>query len=298
MKRLFIITVILMLLLQTVQVIAQSPSTNYDVQRKRSTSKEQSVQEKKGIEFKESRLSRTSSSLGKSYSVEISIDPIILAELAKYELNTEPFSVCRLITLPPLPKDFGISAEVDKGLVDLYMAEYLQKAGQFNMSVKGIVRTEKLKQYAICLALYSDIVASVLERIQNTYLNVDVLKRHISNTVGELVKKKPDTRILKQISSLDFDRCRFAGDYTRIQCGQLYIEISEQPKMTLSKSVIYSPPVFMNISAKFNISRAAVNELAHVIDTSKKEISETGSLVKEKMETSNTIGIKNQPDRR
>ncbi len=201
---------------------------------------------KKSISFK-------SNSLKKSVSnVEVDLSSLVLTIIAnKLENFQPPFNSCLLIKRPRLPTDFGLTAEIKNGWIDKIKAEYLANAGKYNLPVKEVTDPGLLKDFAICLVSYAEVVSKVLQVIGNkTYKDILDLQRHIEYFIEKNSRYSPK-KILDKIEKIDFTTCRFAGDISKIQCGELYLEISINPRLLLAKSRIYDPPFFMNVSSVF-----------------------------------------------
>lgn len=259
-------------------------STSYDTQKKKSHTKERSIQQRQVIDFKENTSTRSSSSKRSTSFVEVSLDSLIFAEIAKLELSREPYQSCRLITNPPLPADFGITAEAGSGIIDVYKAEYLAKAAQSNVNVSEIADTQKLKQYALCITQYAELVSKVLQNIQNSYNSITDLQKHISQLVSQYANVQ--SSILKQIQNINFNQCRFADANNRIQCSQLHIEIADMPKLMISKQKIFADSTYMNISSRFNIEKSVTSEFAKATEKATQTITEIAMSQKESVEKS------------
>jgi hypothetical protein len=215
--------------------------------------------------FKKAGTSKTSKSNRVSASTDVSIDAFILHELVEFEKSGGSLSQCQLITNPPLPADFGLTAEIGKGTIDVYKAEYLQKAAQSSSYIKDVADTEKLKWYTNCGFRYAFIVNAVLQKIPDRkYKSISDFQQYVKSTIRKIADSQPSA--FDALDTIDFSKCRFAGDMTKIQCGQLYIEIAATPKMLLGKSKVFDPPVYMNLSSKFSVEGAAAKEIANAIE--------------------------------
>lgn len=213
--KLFIFCV--MFILFTVHTAISETSTNYDTQKKESQVREKTVKKEKSISFKNITSTKSSTSRKVASTVEITLDSLIFAEIAKLEIQKEPFLSCKLISKPPLVADFGLTAEVDIGIIDIYKAEYLSKAAQSNISVAEITNPEMIKQYAICIAQYADVIAFVLKNINRTYNDITELQKHIETLVKNA---NNNSNLIEQIRKIDFSKaCRFADEVNKIQCN-------------------------------------------------------------------------------
>lgn len=276
---------LLFLLCFSTNLYAQ-PSSSYDTQKKKSHIKERSIQQRQTIDFKENTSTKTSSSKKSTSLVEVSLDFFIFAEIAKLEREKEPYQSCKLITNPPLPSDFDLTAEVKPGVIDVYKAEYLAKAAQSNVNVADIVDTEKLKHYALCIVQYAEVILRVLQNIKNSYNSIADLQKHISQLVLQYANIQSST--LKQIQNINFNQCRFADATNRIQCQQLYIEIADMPRLFLSKQKIFADSTYMNISSRFNIEKSIASEFARATEKATQTITEIAMSQKESLEKSKT----------
>lgn len=279
-----------LLILSYSSTVTAISSTSYETQKKQSQTKERTIQQRKTIDFREYSSTRHSSTKKSTALVEVSLDSLIFAELAKLELMKEPYTSCSLITNPPLPADFGITAEAGSGIIDVYRAEFLGKAAQSSMNVSDIVDTGRLLQYSICVARYAEVVSKVLQNIKSSYSNIADLQQHIHTLVQRF--KDTDSDMVKQIQYIDFSKCRFAGQPERIQCGQLYIEISTNPKLLFGKQKIYSDSVYMNVSSKFNIEKSIATEFARATEKATQTITEIATSQKESLEKTGSATVK------
>lgn len=260
------------------------PSSSYDTQKKKSHVKERSIQQRQTIDFKENTSTRASSSRKSTSLVEVSLDSLIFAEIAKLETQKEPYQSCRLITNPPLPADFGLTAEVRPDVIDIYKSEYLTKAAQSNVNVADIADLEKLKQYTICIAQYAEVASKILQSVRSSYNSISDLQKHISLLVSQYSTQK--SSVSSQIENINFKQCRFADSINRIQCKQLYIEIADRPKLLLNKQKIFADSIYMNISSKFNIEKSAASEFAKATEKASQTITESAMSQKESVERS------------
>lgn len=280
MKKLLLL---LFLLCFSTNLYAQT-STSYDTQKKKSHTKERSIQQKQVIDFKENTSTKASSTKKSTSLVEVSLDSLIFAEIAKLEKEKEPYQSCKLITNPPLPADFDLTAEIRPNVIDVYKAEYLAKAAQSNVNVADIVDTEKLKHYALCIVQYAEVISRVLQNIKNSYNSIADLQKHISQLVSQYANVQSST--LKQIQNINFNQCRFADATNRIQCSQLYIEIAEIPRLMFSKQKIFADSTYMNISSRFNIEKSATSEFAKATEKATQTITEIAMSQRETLEKS------------
>lgn len=264
-------------------------SSSYDLQRKKSLSKEQTQQERKSITLKNSTSQRDSSTKKSAASVEVSVDSLVFAEIAKLETQREPYRSCKLITNPPLPADFDITAEVRPDVIDLYKAEYLSKSAQSNINVSELADLSKLKYYVVCIAQYAEVISKVLQKIKSSYSSTEKLKEHISQLVQKHAYGKP--QLADQIQTIDFNQCRFADSVNRIQCKQLYVEIANVPRLLFGKQKIFADSTYMNISAKFNVESSVASEFAKLVENANQTISEIASLQKEATESSRSFTV-------
>lgn len=260
------------------------PSSSYDTQKKKSHVKERSIQQRQTIDFKENTSTRASSSRKSTSLVEVSLDSLIFAEIAKLETQKEPYQSCRLITNPPLPADFDLTAEVRPDVIDIYKSEYLTKAAQSNVNVADIADLEKLKQYTICIAQYAEVASKILQSVRSSYNSISDLQKHISLLVSQYSTQK--SSVSSQIENINFKQCRFADSINRIQCKQLYIEIADRPKLLLNKQKIFADSIYMNISSKFNIEKSAASEFAKATEKASQTITESAMSQKESVERS------------
>lgn len=260
------------------------PSSSYDTQKKKSHVKERSIQQRQTIDFKENTSTRASSSRKSTSLVEVSLDSLIFAEIAKLETQKEPYQSCRLITNPPLPADFDLTAEVRPDVIDIYKSEYLTKAAQSNVNVADIADLEKLKQYTICIAQYAEVASKILQSVRSSYNSISDLQKHISLLVSQYSTQK--SSVSSQIENINFKQCRFAGSINHIQCKQLYIEIADRPKLLLNKQKIFADSIYMNISSKFNIEKSVASEFAKATEKASQTITESAMSQKESVERS------------
>ena len=197
-------------------------------------STEKSINAKQGTESKVSKNLRKSKTKTKSKekqkTVELSTFEAanILYELEDLEnAGVYPFSVCKVLTNPKLPSNFGITSEEADGIYNPAYAELLNKAAQSNAPLSVILDRQaiyKLKDYLNCLGYYGAITAQALKTGK---LNTKITDRQI----------KREYNIFKR--NLARARCRFAGSTDTINCRNIFVKLSYDPVLEMNGVKIF-----------------------------------------------------------
>lgn len=231
-----------------------------------SGSKTQRIQKERGISQTHSknisitRTQGTTTSDAKRLTTTVSLDALVFASIARLELQGGFYAQCGLILSPPLPADFGITAEIGgygSGVIDVVKLSYIDGLAKSSASVTHInVDTEKLRQYIDCIAQYAYIVHNVLTNLRRSYGNISDLIKHIDELVGKF-SKQPYV-----ISHPDYNRCRFAHSSNAIQCGDVYIEIAQMPKLLIKKEKIMADGYYLNVSSQYTTDKSTAHEIS------------------------------------
>jgi len=147
----------------------------------------------------------------------------ILYQLEDLEnANIYPFNVCKVLTNPKLPENFGITSEEADGIYNPTYAELLNKAAQSNAPLSTILDRQdiyRLKDYLNCLGYYGAITAQALR-------------------TGKLSKKITDRQIKRQYNRFKHNlakaKCRFSGSIDTINCRNIFIKLSYDPTLEMN----------------------------------------------------------------
>ena len=189
----------------------------------------------KSINANQSTESKISKNLRKSKTKTKSKERTKTVELSTFEAanilyqledlenaNVYPFSVCKVLTNPKLPENFGITSEEADGIYNPTYAELLNKAAQSNAPLSTILDRQdiyRLKDYLNCLGFYGAVVAQALK-------------------TGKLSKKITDTQIKREYNkfkrNLARSSCRFAGSTDTINCRNIFVKLSYDPVLEMN----------------------------------------------------------------
>ena len=217
-----------------------------------------------------SRLQATS-----SLDISIPLGNIFLPGLAMLE-QSSPILKAKILSNPRQPADFGLSAEIQPGVIDSIKADLLSKAAASNGTVTSVGGDNaRLRAYRDSLALYGVIVAQAYLNLSSDLaaLNAGVTRDKDGNiqihnlgysdllTLADgallrAVDKISDKRLCRLYQTVENDKtpCRFAGSTTEIQCGSATITVSGKPTLTALGETIFSSTNFAGFSGNYKIS--------------------------------------------
>ncbi len=271
---------------------AAAQDASYDTSKGRKSSKEQSIQHKKTIDKKDSTGSRksTTKSQGadktsqdtwrssgqdasqKSADVAMPLEAVFMDKIAVLEEQTEPFKTCRIATNPKLLRDFGLTAEISPGVIDVTAADFLAKAAQSNSGIKAIADEKAIIYYKNCLAYYGALIGQAY-----LYLSQDVnAGRNKSGNIDikgmgyDDFATLADAALLRAVESgltnttikglydravNDKHPCLFDKSLENIKCGASVISIGGSPQLTVSGIKMYGGG-FAGYQGTFKVSKS------------------------------------------
>jgi hypothetical protein len=265
---------------------AAAQDASYDTSKDRKSSKEQSIQHKKTIDKKDSTGSRKSTTKShgvdkttsetwkaagqdtsqKSADVSLPLESVFMNSIAILEDKTEPFTSCRIATNPKLLKDFGLSAEISPGVIDVTAADFLAKAAQSNSGLKAIADEKAIINYKNCLAYYGALIGQAY-----LYLSADVNagKGSIKSMGYDEFMTLADDALIRALSGITnatikglYDRavndkqpCQFDKSLENIKCGASVIAIGGSPQLTVSGIKMYGGG-FAGYQGTFKVSKS------------------------------------------
>jgi hypothetical protein len=207
--------------------------------------------------------------------ITLPLGNIFLPSLAMLE-TSKPKLKYHLLSNPRQAADFGLSAEIQPGVVDSIKADLLSKGATSNSSVTSIGGNNiQLQTYRDNLALYGVVIGQAYLNLSSDLaaLNAKVTKDKDGNIVvhdlgyndlltladGALLRainKIHDRRLQKIYQSTVTDKtfCRFAGSITEIQCGSSMITISGKPTLVALGETIFSSNSFAGFTGNYKIS--------------------------------------------
>ena len=206
--------------------------------------------------------------------VTLSLGKVFLESLAMLE-PSEPILKARLLTKPRQPADFGISAEIQPGVINTIKADLLNKAASSNSPVSSVGSNGRLRLFRDSLALYGIIVAQAYLNLSSDLAILDAgatrdKKGNIAvKNLGyddffilvdaallKAVKNVKNKRLQRLYKAVITDKtpCRFAGSVTEIQCGSSTMTISSKPSLTALGMTIFSQDGFAGFTGNFKIS--------------------------------------------
>jgi len=184
--------------------------------------------------------------------------------------NVQPFSSCKVLSKPKMPRDLGLSCVREDGMVNEGKCSYLKEAAQNNYPLSEVVDytdLKNIKQYMACVGLYGAIIA-----------------QNMKNESGFVLKDEEIKSIYKLfINQLKKSECRLISSDT-IACGSAMIKLSFTPTLEFSNINLYSSKEFYgytsnvqnsksksiskNISIQVAISKSKAISLAKTINNS------------------------------
>ena len=155
----------------------------------------------KNVEIKNSKTKEKSKIKTKSKTIteaqelrKIEQVDSLVALLALEKAGIKPFSSCRLLSKPLQPRDFGLSCELNNGMINEGKCSFLKSAYSNNYSldyVAGQENEQKLKRYIACAGLYGGLIAQEMQTGKfNIQLQNPELKQIFEALNEELKDKK------------------------------------------------------------------------------------------------------------
>ncbi|MEW6116377.1 MAG: hypothetical protein AB1553_05690 [Nitrospirota bacterium] len=295
MSRKFLIALIVTLLFpHTIPVYALD--TSFETGKSSKEDKENSLSIKGNYEKKGSKGKKTGEttskgidkqdqeaikSIGQAMSqsgadVTLPLEAVFMSKIAELERNTEPFLSCRIATNPKLGRDFGLSAEIQPGVIEPYKADYLTKAAQSNNYIRDIADEQAIRAYRNCLASYGAVIAqSYLYLAQD----LDDLKASVGrdkegaitvNGIGYddfiILADAALKRALRGLTNAtvkgtyervinDNAPCQFDRSLENIKCGSSLVTLGSIPQLTASGVKIYGGS-FMGFQGSYKLSKS------------------------------------------
>ena len=156
--------------------------------------------------------------------------------------NVQPFSGCRVLSKPRMPRDLGLSCVDEDGMVNEGKCSYLKEAAQNNYPLSEVVdytNLKKIKQYMACVGLYGAIIA-----------------QNMKGENGFVLKDKELKSIYKMfVNQLKNSECRLIGADT-IACGSAMIKLSFTPVLEFSNINLYSSKEFYGYTSNVQNSKS------------------------------------------
>ena len=243
-------------------VPAYAQDASHDTEKERSGSWDRTMEQRKGR--------------SNSYSaeVELSTKALFGPVIVELEKDTEPFKSCRLFSSPPLAAEFGITAEIEPGVIDVYKAQYLEQAARSGSSTSGILNKKRWKNYLKCLGIYGAVIGQAHDNLVADIKDVT----QTTERAGEIQIKGMDGPGLFVLAAVSVDRavtvgindpniralfklvnssgadCRFAGgDY--LQCGPVFVRPGKDAEMTVAGTVFFGP-AYAGRTGKFRTAKS------------------------------------------
>ena len=193
--------------------------------------------------------------------IVLSLETIFIDKIAEFEStntseNTKLFKTCKIITQPKLAKDFGLTAEVRSGVIDVIKADYLSKAAMSNSYIKNITNEQALKDYRNCLTAYGAIIAQAFINLTEDLadLKIAVSKDRDGNisvnglgyddfillanaALDKAIQTDITNQTIKRISERalnDNNFCQFDRSVENIKCGSSLIILGTKPQLYIS----------------------------------------------------------------
>ncbi len=209
--------------------------------------------------------------------VTLSLGDIFLQSLAMLEKQGNmPRLRARILSDPRKPASFGLSAEIQPGVIDSIKADLLTKMAGSDAAIEMVGGDEKkIHKYRNNLALYGVIIAQAYLYLSNDLaaLNDGVTKDEtgkiiIKNLGYDDLQILADGALLRAVQHIKNKRlkelyteiisderpCRFAGTVSSIQCGSSAINLSIPPTLNALGVTVFAPDRFAGFSGQYRVS--------------------------------------------
>lgn len=211
----------------------------------------------------------------KGADVTLQMDMVFYPQIVYLEdANIPPFGSCKVFSNPRLPVDFGLSSEIKPGMIDTIKQSWLSGLAQSNAFIDRIADADEIKQYKNCLAYYGAVIGQAylylqddLKRLKagNKKANIvdvngigyddllvlaaDAINRSIKEIKSEAIKN-----IYERIIN-DNSRCQFDKTIENIKCGNVMLQISSKPQLTVANINWYGNG-YAGLQGSFKVSKA------------------------------------------
>lgn len=200
------------------------------------------------------------------------------------------------VTTQKVPADFGLTAEIDDGIIDLNRKAYLDNGASQSMTVSQLGGDEEgIKKHIKCMIANSAIMAqSNLDLIKKlsgksfSASQIDKMAIDEFQTVKKLTDRNIAVQFERSINSINKNHCRFATGMTQtVQCGTVVYSFADNSVKNAGIVLTGSDRIF-GISTSFRVS---MNDTTNDGNENANEISNGSSrdqgLTKSKSDTLN-----------
>jgi len=156
--------------------------------------------------------------------------------------NIQPFSSCKVLSNPRMPRDLGLSCVGEDNLINEGKCSYLKEATQNNYPLSEVVDytdLEHIKQYMACVGLYGAIIAQNMKNEEGFVLRDQEIKNIYKLFINQLKKSE----------------CRLISSDT-IACGSAMIKLSFTPVLEFSNINLYSSKEFYGYTSNVQNSKS------------------------------------------
>ena len=200
---------------------------------------DKSISSKKSKDIKESQSNRESESFTKDVSDSTSKEVAKIAQvdilnfISELEMNkVYPFNKCQILNNPKLSSDFGITSEIDDGVIDTNFATLLDKAVQNNQYVSSVIgiNEKALYDYVSCINYYSAVIAQALKTGE--------LKGEIQDIEIKKTYERAKNALTKAMTDRKF-KVKFHKSIDTFTINALKIRLDYEPSLSFNQVSLY-----------------------------------------------------------
>jgi hypothetical protein len=285
------------LLIPAIPLMAQDTSLTYIPEKSKSMSNTFGTREQKALEESVAKSSRDARAKGldrntqdalrqmeqeqTTRGLDVSLTPqtLFLVRLRQTEQHREPFATCRVLTLPKLPRDFGLSPEKEDGWTDNVKASWLSQVASAGRPMAEVAGADEpgVRAYRDCVALYGVTIAQatllLVEDLKALPIEIQGDPRESATIRGigyDDVQVLADAAVdraagpggitdgfLKRLLASVLDdpvACTFDGSLQNVRCGASKLGLSSAPTLTVGNVEVYGSS-FAGLTASLKVSR-------------------------------------------
>lgn len=255
----------------------QSGSIKQSEEERESKGKRDSKSMSKGLDKQVQEALKEVGQAMKSQGVDIvlPLEAVFNNVLYDMEKDMAPFKECKIASSPMLARDFGLSAELEGGMVDTMTAQNLANAAKSNFMVSSMGDEDAIREYRDCLAQYGAVIGQsylyLVEDLNDMKAQVvkdgngnivvrglgyndfiSIANSALHNAAAEIINPTIQS-MLNRITN-DHTSCRFDGAVEVIKCGASQLTLSSKPQLVLSGVGMYGSG-YAGFSGSFKVSR-------------------------------------------
>ncbi|MBW2598561.1 MAG: hypothetical protein JRC60_00310 [Deltaproteobacteria bacterium] len=254
-------------------------------EKKETTGKKKSESKTTGRDLQTSDVIKAvkNAMANRSMDITVNLETLFLDRIAELEEGgIEPFCRCRVVTAPKLARDFGLSAEISPGIIDLVRANWLAKAAQSNMSMAtvGTGPERAISEYMACIIIYGAIIGQAYINLNEDMNKLDLqtspdgtgtttvsgigyddlvklargaLDRVLKNGTGDIANPVIQRLALRAIKWRPEIPYQLDGSLEKIRHGSTQITLGAKPAMIIS-GVQWYGQAYAGMSGTYKVS--------------------------------------------